>query len=282
VVALAVVILQSTVVRASRDGVRRLETLGHQRASLRQMRLLVNVLAPESHLVEEDASVDTLLRAAIFGRRAFKPLGIVARDRRAVLDAMTRGPVYAFAIGQRELSLRGFVIEPLLDPSRPTLAELRGLARVTGTRACADVGTTWVDLDGIGAAGRIALSTSSAKGEGPVLAYFSGSDAYLPGPDGWPARALRGFDARILGRRTPEAAADLEAEAMGSGLSGDPVFAAPFVARLFLYRTPEAPLALPIVLGPPRSRGVARLVADYPGALPLTLCDAPPIRVVEF
>jgi hypothetical protein len=74
----------------------------------------------------------------------------------------------------------------------------------------------------------------------------------------------------------------MDAEAAAAGLRDHPVFAAPYVARLTLSRLPHAPLALPIVLGPPRARGVGRLTAASADALPLTACDAPGARVSEF
>lgn len=272
--------LQWTVVGAQRRAAI-VGPLGHERASLRQIRSALNLLPPGSHLVEEDASVDVLLRAALFGRRAGKPLAIVPLNRRAVLDALQRSPVYAFPLGQRELGLRGFAVEAVDDPLRRG-DRIHGVAVISRTRTCAEVGKSWVDLGGVGASGRISVSAESAGAEGPVVMYFNGTTSYAPGPDAWPSGARRGFDVRILGRRSAEESAQLDAEAIGNGLQRHPVFASPFVVRLVVYRTPQAPLALPIVLGPPRSEGVGRLLADYPGALPLTICDAPPSSVIEF
>ena len=225
--------------------------------------------------------MDLLLRAALINRRGTNRVTVIPSTRADVLAALQTSRVYAFPSAQRDLNVRGFVIESLADPRRPD-KQLRGLARVTGTRPCAELGRTWVDLAGVGASGRVALSAASELAEGPVVVYFSGATAYTPGPDGWPPRAQRGFDLRMFGRRTAEESARLDAEAKEAGLQGHPVFASPFVARLTLYRTPHAPLALPIVLGPPRARGVGRLVADYAGALPLTICDTPNTQIATF
>jgi hypothetical protein len=126
------------------------------------------------------------------------------------------------------------------------------------------------------------LSARSEGAEGPVIVYFSGTTGYLPGPDHWSDQAKRGFHVRMFGRGTAEESARLDAEAAENGLRGHAVFNAPFVARLTVYRTPHAPLTLPIALGPPRSHGVGRLAADYPGALPLTICDAPNAAISGF
>ncbi len=279
-VALLLPLLQWTMVRAQEraDFIR---PLTHERASLREVRSSLNLLPPGSRLVEEDASVDLLLRAVLISRRGTIPVTIISPARSSVLAALQTSPVYAFPSAQRDLTVRGFVIEPVADPGRPG-KQLRGLARVTGTRACAELTRTWIDLAGVGASGRVALSAASDLAEGPVVVYFSGTTSYTPGPDGWPPRAQRGFDLRMFGRRSTEESARLDDEAKEAGLQGHPVFASPFVARLTLYRTPQAPLALPIVLGPPRAQGVGRLVADYPGALPLTICDAPHAQIAQF
>jgi hypothetical protein len=272
--------LHWTIVRAQANG-SILSPEGHGRASLRLIRSVLNLLPPGSSLVEEDAMVETLVRAARFGRRPAKALALVSRDRVAVLDALRTSAVYAFPAGQRELTLRGFIVEPVEGPIYPG-GRLRGVSAVTGSRACAELQNAWVDLSRVAASGRIALSARSERAEGPVVFYFTGTTAYLPGPDHWPNDARRGFHVRIFGRGTPEESARLEAEAAENGLQGNAVFNAPFVARLTVYRTAHAPLTLPIALGPPRAHGIGRLTADYPGALPLTVCDAPTITIVGF
>jgi hypothetical protein len=275
----AVPILQVTHVRADeRDDVT--PTNSQERASLSQIRTILNLIPPHSTFVAEDASVDLLLRAAVFGRRTTKPFAIVPRTREAVLAATTRGQVFAFPAGERELALRGFAFEPVPDPTSPRSRTLRGVAAISATRACVALTHTWSDLDGIGAHGRIALSADSDAANGPAIVYFEGESGYTPGPDGWPPRVVWGFDLRMFPRRTPQEADRIEAEAAEAGLRGHPAFASAYVARLTLYRTPHAPLTLPIILGPPRAHGVGRLRdAD---ALPLTLCDAPNVDISQF
>lgn len=277
----ALPVLQWTIARADeRDNLVR--PLGHADAFARQIRLTLNLVPPGSALVEEDASIDLLLRAVEFGHRTAKPVEIVARNRDAVLAALQKGEsVYAFPLGQRELALRGFAFEPVLDP-RPTAGAVRGVAKITATRACVDVGPEWVDLSAVGASGRIALSAASEGAEGPIVAYFNGSSAATPYPDGWPPRTRRGFSVRVFARDTSADAARFDAEMDANDLQGHPAFGSPFVVKLQMFRTPLAPRALAVVLGEPRTSGVGRLTANYEGALPLTICDAPDVSVSEF
>ena len=245
--------------------------------SLAQVRRLLNLVPDRSTLVEEDASVDLLLRAAEFGRRPAKSLATVPARRRDVTAALGRGGVFAFPLGQRELSLRGFAIDVAGLP-----ADSRGLARVAFVRPCVEITKTWVDLDSIGVDGRVSLVADAEPAVGPVVMYFSGENGYTPGPDGWPPEFAAGFALQMFDRNDPAHAARMDAEARSVGLQDHPVFAAPYVARLTLSRPPRAPLALPVVLGPPRAHGVGRLTAVSADAPPLTLCDAPSVRVSEF
>ena len=253
--------------------------LGHDRASLAQIRRLLNLMPDGAAIVEEDASVDLLLRAAAFGRRFEKPLAVVPRVRKDVAAALHVRRVYTFPLGQRELSLRGFVIDAITDVPR---ADARGIAAVSATRPCVELGKVAVDLDGIGAHGRVALVADEDAAVGPVVIYFGGETAYTPGPDGWPPGAMPGFALRMFDRSTEAHSALMDAEAAAAGLGSHPVFRAPFVARLTLFRATRAPQALPVVLGPPRSQGAGQLAAERADALPLTLCDAPTLSVSEF
>jgi hypothetical protein len=191
------------------------------------------------------------------------------------------GGVFAFPSGRDALSLRGFVLDAVPDLTQAG-RRVPWLAVVTGTRACAELNTSWVDLAGIVGSGRVALSALSDAARGPVRVYLSGMDGYTPGTDGWPTRVVRGFDLRMFSRETAEDAARLDAEAAAYGLQDSPVFMFPFVARLTLHRTPGAPLALPIALGPSRSQAVGRLFANTEHSPPLTLCDAPNVSSAGF
>jgi hypothetical protein len=124
-----------------------------------QIRGVLNLLPPGSTIVEEDASVDLLLRAAYFaGRQSTRLLAVIPLSRRSVLDALNAGPVFAFPAGQHDLALRGFGLEPVMTATR---IAGRGIAAVSGPRACVELGKTCVDLDGVGTYGRVALVADS-------------------------------------------------------------------------------------------------------------------------
>ncbi len=259
-------------------------SLGHEAATLRRVIAILNVVPANATFAEEDATIDLLMRAAVFGgRRAGKPFTIAPRRRDVIKRALDRGPVYAFPRGQEDLSQRGFVIEPVarIGPAQDESHKIvDGLAAITATRPCQIVGERWVDLAGIGATGRIAMSGDSESAYGPIVLYLGGLVAGEPAPDGWPLRATRGFRAGTFDRETEAHADRLLAEARARELSDREVFASPYVTRLTLNRTPRAPLTLGILLGASRPVGVAR--GEYFDPSPsshLTICEAPPVKI---
>jgi hypothetical protein len=261
--------------------------IGHARATLGQMRTVLNVVPTHAVFVEEDASFDLLLRAAVFGgRRAAKPFSVVPKERDAVRSAFGEGPVYAFPRGQQDLSSLGFVVRPAPvwrledDGSREAIG---GLGVVTGVRPCHVLTREWVAVGDALTDGRIALVADTESARGPVILYLGGARATHAAPDGWPARTLRGFHTAAFDQRTGDRSVRLAHEAAKSGLPDtQPVLAAPFVMQLELWRTPRAPLALPVVLGAPFTVGVGKLERDTPPAGTLQLCDAPAVEAVPF
>jgi hypothetical protein len=259
-------------------------SLGHEAATLRRVVAVLNVVPANATFAEEDATIDLLMRAAVFGgRRAGKPFTIAPRRRDVIKSALDRGPVYAFPRGQEDLSQRGFVIEPVArigraqDESNKTVD---GLAAIAGTRPCQIVGERWIDLAGIGATGRIAMSGDSESAYGPIVLYLGGPMAGEPAPDGWPLRVTRGFRTFTFDRETEAHADRLRAEARARELIDLEVFASPYVTRLTLNRTPRAPLTLGILLGASRPVGVAKeLYFDPSPSSHLTICEAPPVKI---
>jgi hypothetical protein len=259
-------------------------SLGHEAATLRHVIAVLNLVPANATFAEEDATIDLLMRAAVFGgRRAGKPFTIAPRRRDVIKSALDRGPVYAFPRGQEDLSQRGFVIEPVArigraqDQSDKTV---EGLAAITGTRPCQIIGERWVDLAGIGETGRIAMSGDSESAYGPIVLYLGGPMAGEPAPDGWPLRTTRGFRLATFDRETDAHADRLLAEARARELSDGEVFKSPYVTRLTLHRTPRAPLTLGILLGASRPVGVAK--GEYFDPSPsshLTICEAPPVKI---
>jgi hypothetical protein len=255
---------------------------GHEQQTLHQTTAMLNQVSQDAVFVEEDSTVDALLRAAVFGgRRRTKPFTVIAPQPDAIAHALVGRAVYAFPRRQRDLSLRGFVIEPL---SAATLGgddlprRIEGLAAITATHRCQTIGDTWADVTG--RSGRIAISADSESARGPVVIYLGGATAVAPRPDAWPPRAIRGFRVSTYDQRAGTRSDRLLAEARDTGLTGEhAVLAEPFVVRLTLHRTPRAPLALPVVLAASFPIGVAKLERAGADAGHLMVCDAPAVSI---
>jgi len=273
----ALPVLEAARVRdEGRDNVVRPQS--QDRASLTTMISILNLVPADARFVEEDASIDLLLRAALLGgRRRSKPFKVIPADRRSVEHALEGSTtVWAFPRGQQLLALRGFEIQPGGELRMP------GIARVAAVRPCQELGTSWVDLSAEGRHGRIAVVAASETDVGPVDLYFGGPSEYAPGPDGWGLRTRSRFRLRLFVRSAPRDAALLDAEARDQELATHAVFGSPFVSRMLIERTPLSPLELPIVLGPPRPFGLGRLHEDASRGDRFLVCDAPPVTVSPF
>jgi hypothetical protein len=260
---------------------------GHEKTTLRYMRAVLSQVSSTAVFVEEDSSTDVVLRASIAGRRrTSRSLTVVAPRPEVVRRALESGAVYAFPRQQENLGQRGFTIEalPVTVFGRDNAAEkIGGLATIAATRRCQVIGTAWVDLDGAGAQGRIAMAADSETARGPMTIYLGGTMATQPIPDGWPPRTTRGFVFGLFDQRDGKRSDRLMAEARDAGLpTGHAALAEPFVVRLTLHRTPRAPLALAVALGASFPFGVARLEPGSADAGPLTVCSAPAIDVIPL
>jgi hypothetical protein len=260
---------------------------GHERLTLQATRAMLNVAESDAALVEEDASVDVMLRAATAGgRRATKRFVVIPRSSDAVADAFARGRVYAFPWGQLDLGERGYAFEPIsAGRRRPNgvADEIRGLAAVTGRRACHVIRDQWTDIGDASANGRFTIVFDAEPSRGPVQLLLGGAAASMPVPDGWPLRTLRGFRYRIFRSQDEVTTARLLAEGEALGVpTGHPVLALPAVLELTLHRTPRAPLALPVLLRTSMPVGVARVGLGGTSDDHLTVCDAAGARVTPF
>ena len=286
-VAAALLLLLVPALAASRRGTDerddRVGPRGHELQTLRSMTRVLN-LVPQATFVEEDATVDVLLRAANVGaRRTAKPITVVAPTAEAVGRALSSQPVYAFPWRQDDLSLRGFVVEPV--PAARSASDsahaLDGVAAITGRRRCQAVEPAWADFSG--ASDRIALSADSLAARGPAVILLGGKTAGTPQPDGWSPRTMRGFGFFTFDQQTAAGTERLAAEARATGLPPNhPLLDQPFVLRLNLHRTPRAPLALAVILGGAFPVGATRLDPNAANVGHLTVCDAPAIAVSSF
>ncbi len=257
---------------------------GHERGTLRHLTAMLNVVAANARLVEDDATIDVLLRAAVFGgRRASKPFMVIRDDPDLVRRAMALGTVYAFPHGQLDLSQRGFSIEPVAVPiyrSGRRRQTIDGLAAVTALRPCQIVGNSWRDLAGASGGGRLSMAADAEWVRGPVTIYLGGSSAAEPRPDGWPPRTTPGFQFSVFDQSRADGSEQLRSRARHEGVpEGHAVMTAPFVQVLTLERTPRAPLALAVALGAPFPIGLARLERPGVEAGHFTLCDAPALSI---
>jgi hypothetical protein len=265
----------------------RLPLRGHEQVTLREMTAIMNALRPNAALVEEDASVDVLVRAVGFGgRRTTKPFTMVHRDADAIRGALEASPVYAFPMGQQDLSLRGFVIEPVTIGFRredEVGNRIAGVAAITGTRPCVAVGGEWSDVSPTLMQGRIAVSAASEADDGPVVMYLGRSSRAEPRPDGWPAPTTPAFHVDTFDQRETSARAALIAAATADGApSAQAALQQPFVTRLRVYRTPSAPLALAILLDGAFTAGIAKVGGEGGQNTHLMMCEAPAVQIEPF
>jgi hypothetical protein len=261
-----------------------LRARGHEKTTLREMRAVLSQVSSSAVFVEEDSTIDVLMRASVAGRRrTSQSLTIVPPRPEVVRQALESGAVYAFPRQQENLSQRGFAIEPFAVTvfSRDNVAgKIGGVATIMATRPCQAVGHGWVDLAGAGTKGRIAMAADSETARGPIIIYLGGTMAARPAPDGWPPRTTRGFGFGVFDQREGKRSDRLLAEAREIGLTTEhAALAEPFVVRLTLHRTPRAPLALAVALGASFPFGVARLERDSAEAGYLTVCSAPAIEI---
>ncbi len=284
-VATAVILLLLPALEASRRMTEtrddRVAPRGHASQTLRRTTTRLDLVAQDAAFVQEDATVDILFRAAVFGgRRRGKPVVVVAPRADVVARALTGRTVYAFPWRQADLSLRGFFVEPLAAGG-PASAALEGLATIAGTPHCDTVGATWGAVTA--SSGRIGVAADSDAAVGPVVMFFGGATPGGAIPDGWPGRTLRGFHARTFDRRQAEDAARLQAEARDAALAPDhPVLTQPAVVRLTLHRTPRAPRAFAVILGAPFPVGAGKLEQGDAASGHFTVCDAPPVAITAL
>jgi hypothetical protein len=254
---------------------------GHESQTLRQMNTRLDLVAQDATFVEEDASIDVLLRAAVFGgRRRNKPFTVVPPTDAAIESAFSRlRTVYAFPRRQADLNLRGFLIQQVRPPA-PGSRALDGLGEITGSRRwpCRQVGATWGDLPVT--SGRIGVTADSDEAIGPVVLYFGGETVAGAIPDAWPPRTLRGFHASTFDQRGAGGVTQLQADARDAGLPLDhPVLREPIVTRLTLHRTPRAPRAFAVALSAPFAIGAGKLEQGAAAAGHFIVCDAPAVTV---
>ena len=217
---------------------------GHDRMTFDGMRRALQLLPPRSILVEEDATVDLLLRAtSATWQRSGKTLQLVDRNPDAVASAATdpSQQVFAFPAAQMDLSKEGF---ELSDDALPGVS---GIAVVKSGGVCQAIDETWSNIDSPSRAPMLVLRSEKPDEEGAVAMWFGSAHPIGLMPVGWPDWVVPGF---LPVDFAPADKPVLEQEAAQDGLTGhEPVLEQSHVTRLEVWKFSGAPRLLPISLG---------------------------------
>ncbi len=234
---------------------------GHERLTSAAMGAIIGEIPRGAGLVEEDAATDLLLRAQPGRLRSADRLHIVARDSAAVAAGMAVGPVFVLPRSQRVLQHLGLELTPAGRDGATGLAEVRQAHACTPTLAGRPAPLP--QLDGHT---QLALVVEDELSRGPVVILLPAAVALSMLPLDWPPEATRGFHGRTFDLTRPDDVRDLADELRAYGL---PPYPQPppsrFVSRIEAWRTPGAPLVLPISLSGAAGTGTARLLATTPG-----------------
>jgi hypothetical protein len=222
-----------------RQPVEAVKDYGHANLSRAALWELLRAL-PQATLVSEDASVELLLDATTPRLAATgKPLRVVEPFPADLDAAMKSGPVFALPRGQLRLRDRG--VEFVSAGS-----QLTGVAEVRAVLPCAGVSRAWTEAASLSGRDRLAFVADEASARGPITIYVGSDQPFTAAPAGWPPRTTRGFTLRTYTRaERPDLPDALRAEGLPSS---NLLIELPFVARIVMWRTPDAPLVLPVQL----------------------------------
>jgi hypothetical protein len=253
-----------------------LAPLGHASVSRDTVARVLAALPDRSAIVREDAVVDVMLRSLDgWWQLSGKDIVLVPRSRDPIAAALASRHVHALPRAQRDLRHQGFEMS-----EAPAAAP--GLALVGAFTPCAPIGGEWRVAAALSGAEHVAVVADAAPARGPYVIYLGGEQPFAPAPDGWPVRARRGFFAESFDASAPDSNAALVASRTRDGV-GAPDLARDHahVARLELWRTPDAPLALPVSLGSAAAAVSIRRAAGASGA-PSVLCLSMPFEIRVF
>jgi hypothetical protein len=218
-------------------------------------------------LVRDDAMTDVLLRS-LDGtwQRTGKSLRVVDRDSPALAVEAARpdSAVHALPSAASVLPLHAFALSDGLLP---------GLTRVRRAGSCDDVTASWREMPSLSSSHLFALAAADAASYGPIVLYVAGNTPFAAQPVAWPGATPRGFSWDVFDRAPggSEAAREdifAEDDAPIDGVWRD----APHVARLELWRTPDAPLELGVDLGTTPIASMARIKPDAGAGQRVSVC----------
>jgi hypothetical protein len=204
---------------------------GHDQLSLARMTTHLARVPAGAALVEEDARVSLLLRAAVLADHAV-PRTINATPT-VIARARLAGPVVALPYGQQFLKNRGFSLGDLLDAP--------GLASVESLGPCRALLADWRRLSDLERVETFAFVADRTADVGPIALYaLFDARPELFSLD-WPADAIPGFRWSRYVPRDGELRRAVEADRVpANALPLDDLFG----IRLDLRRSPGSPLAL--------------------------------------
>lgn len=247
---------------------------GHDQLTSAMMGTLVGEIPRGAGLVEEDATTDLLLRALPARLRSADRLHFVGRDRDAVADELATGRVFVLPRSQRVLQDLGLELTPA------GRGAVTGLAEVRSAHACtAGLSDAAIPLPQLDGRTQIALVAADELSRGPVVVVLPAPVPLSMLPLEWPPEAIRGFHGRTFDLTIPADERDLAQELRHYGLPPHPQPSPTrFVSRIEMWRTPGAPLVLPMSLGGSAGTGTARILGTTPGQH-LHLCPSLPFDV---
>jgi hypothetical protein len=273
---MALVALQIVSANAHRDSTTPPD--GHERLTFAMMGAIVGALPRGAGLVEEDATTGLLTRALPSRLRTSDRFQVIPRNVTAITDARANIPVYALPRSQRVLQHLGF------EMADATSSGVPGLAEVRQAHACtAELGTAPLPLTAITGRQIFALVAGDERTRDPVVLLLAGEVPLPVSPLGWPPNTLRGIHGRIFDLTVPVDRKDFDEELRSYELSSWSVPNTRYVTRIEAWRTPDAPLVLPIALGGTIDTGIARMTGTSADQH-LRLCPSfphdvhPPVR----
>lgn len=267
--ATAVVVLQYTEMRSIEAPADR-QPQGHYALSRGIFLQLVETLPAGAVVVAEDAVTALLGRALPSRVRIRYELHTTPADKLAVARQLSDSRVFALPRAQRRLQHLGFRLVAVDGP-------VSGLAEVRPGGVCsAPLTTEWRVVPELTDSRQFTMTTDDPQSRGPLVLFAASQERPDVRAVDWPPGALRGFHPRSFTQADAADAGVLSEElktygADPNGLGGPPQ--APHVARIEMWRTPEAPLELTVGLGVIPNQLMARL-ADTAAAQTLTLCPS--------
>lgn len=246
---------------------------GHAQLTLARAGTLVGSVPRGAAIVTEDATIDLLTRALPSRLRSADRFRFVPPDPVTIAETLRTNRVFALPKSQRRLQ------QMAVEFIGASSAGAAGLAEVRQVHQCSAVlDGSPTSLPTIAGLRQFALVAGNEHSRDSIVMMLTSEIPLSVTPLGWPPNAMRGLHGRIFDRS--RAADELEfAEELRTyelwPWSGPQTR---YVTRIEAWRTPRAPLVLPLSLGAPAGAGTARRLGSSPDQ-DLRLCPSFPYEV---